>query len=97
MARVKTNLSDNYESVIVKLSRESNPIAYQTKLEELVEQGCYNTIEEAEMDNEHIDIELEIYYDKHHGLFGVESGAIESCAESIQSPYTGEYMIDSEK
>jgi hypothetical protein len=94
MARVKANPADKYENFVVRLSRHNNPIAYQAKLEELVEEGLYKTIKDAEIDNPYIDIELEMYYDKHHGLFAVESGAIESNAESICSPYTGEYMED---
>ena len=97
MARVKANPADKYENFVVRLSRYNNPIAYQAKLEELVEQNCYGSIEEAEIDNPYFDIELEMYYDKHHGLFAVESGAIESNAESICSPYTGEYMEDSDE
>lgn len=94
MARVKANPADNYDGIEIKLSRDFNPIAYQAKLEELVEQGLYTTIEDAESDYPSITIDLELYYDKHHGLYGVESGAIESDAESICSPYTGEYMED---
>ena len=97
MARIKANSAEEYESTIIRLSRDRYPIAYQAKLEELVEQGLYKTINDAEIDNPYIDIELEMYYDKHHGLFAVESGAIESNAESICSPYTGEYMEDSDE
>lgn len=97
MARIKANSAEDYESTIIRLSRDRYPIAYQAKLEELVEQNCYGSIEEAESDNPYFDIELEMYYDKHHGLFAVESGAIESNAESICSPYTGEYMEDSDE
>jgi hypothetical protein len=94
MARVKANPAEKFESIEVNLSRNSNPIAYQAKLDELVEQGLYETVEEAEIDNPYFYIELEMYYDKHHGLYAVESAAIESNAESICSPYTGEYMED---
>ena len=93
MARIKANPADKYENFVVRLSRHNNPIAYQAKLEELVEQELYKTINDAEIDNPYIDIELEMYYDKHHGLFAVESGAIESDAESICSPYTGESLM----
>ena len=97
MAQIKANSAEEYESTIIRLSRDRYPIAYQAKLEELVEQGLYKTINDAEVDNPYVDIELEMYYDKHHGLFAVESGAIESNAESICSPYTGEYMEDSDE
>ena len=94
MARIKANSAEKYESTIIRLSKNRYPIAYQAKLEELVEQNCYDSIEKAESDNPYFDIELEMYYDKHHGLYAVESGAIESNAERICSPYTGEYMED---
>jgi hypothetical protein len=97
MARIKANSAEDYESTIIRLSKDRYPIAYQAKLEELVEQNCYGSIEEAESDNPYFDIEVEMYYDKHHGLFAVESEAIESNAESICSPYTREYMEDSDE
>lgn len=94
MARVQANSAENYESVMITLSKNNYPIAYKEKIDELVEQGCYETIKDAERENPTIEIELEFYYDKHCGLFAVESEAISSCAESICSPYTGEYMLD---
>lgn len=94
MARIQANSADNYESINVVLTKDRYPIAYRAKMEELVEQRCYETIEDAEKDNPRIEIDLELYYDKHSGLFGVEAEAIEASAESICSPYSGEYMID---
>lgn len=96
MTRIKANSAVEYESTIIKLSRDKYPIAYQAKLEELVEKNCYNSIEDAENDNPHFYIEVEIYYDKHHGLFAVETEAIESDAESICSPYTKESLMYSD-
>lgn len=93
MARIKTNSAEDYESTTIRLSRSKYPIAYQAKLEELVEQNCYDSIEKAESNNPYFDIEVEMYYDKHHGLFAVEAEAIESDAESICSPYTGESLM----
>lgn len=94
MARIQANNGNEYESVRVIIDKEQYPIAYRAKIEELVEQGCYDTIEDAEQDNPNFDIELELYYDKHSGLFGVEAEAISSDATSICSPYSGEYMLD---
>lgn len=85
---VKLNSAENYESITIIIDREQYPIAYQAKLEELVEQNCYNNIEEAEKDNPSFEIECEIYYDKHSGLFAVEAEAVE-CG-TIYSPYDGE-------
>ena len=89
---VKLNTSDNYESIKVTLSKVEYPIAYNIKIEELVEEGLYKTTEDAENDNPTIEIEMEIYYEKHYGLFAVESGAVES--GTIYSPYTSELCDD---
>ena len=43
------------------------------------------------------EIDLQLVYDKHYGLFAVEAEAVESCAEDICSPYNGksaEEIID---
>ena len=84
---VKLNSAENYEGITIILDKEQYPIAYRNKIEELVEQGTYDTIEEAEDDNPSIEIDCEIYYEKHSGLFVVESGAVESGL--IYSPYSG--------
>lgn len=89
---VKLNNYDNYESIKVTLSKGEYPIAYNNKIEELVEEGLYKTTEDAENDNPTIEIEMEIYYEKHYGLFAVESGAVES--GTIYSPYTSELCDD---
>lgn len=94
MARVQAYSADYIESINVVITKDRYPILYRRKIEELVEQKAYETIEDAEIDNPRFEIELELYYDKEWGLYGVESDAISSSAESICSPYTGEYMID---
>lgn len=85
---VKLNNSDSYEPLIVRLTEAETPIAYNNKIEELVEQGVYPSKEEAIKDNPIIEIECELYYEKHSGLFAVESGAVES--NYVYSPYSGE-------
>lgn len=94
MARVQAYSADYIESINVVITKDRYPIVYRRKIEELVEQKAYETIEDAEIDNPRFEIELELYYDKEWGLYGVESDAISSSAESICSPYTGESMID---
>lgn len=89
---VKLNNYDNYEPIKVTLSKGEYPIAYNNKIEELVEEGLYKTTEDAENDNPTIEIEMEIYYEKHYGLFAVESAAVES--GTIYSPYTSELCDD---
>lgn len=83
--RVKLNGSDDYEPIKIKLNETDFPIAYNNKIEEFVEEGLYESIEEAKSQNREIEIELELYYQKSHGLFAVESEAVES--GTIYSPY----------
>ena len=94
MARVQAYSADEFESINVVVTKDRYPIVYRRKIEELVEDGAYETIEDAEINNPRFEIELELYYDKGWGLYGVESEAVSSSAESICSPYSGEPMID---
>lgn len=88
METIKVNGVGNVESIMVRLSRDKFPIAFRNKVDELMEQGAFNTREEAETWVEETPFELELYYDKGNGLFGVESDAIENGAD-IVSPYDG--------
>lgn len=89
---VKLNSAEDCERLVIIVDKEQYPIAYRNKIEELVEQKCYDTIEDAEKDNPTFEMDCEIYYDKHSGLFAVECGAVESCC--IYSPYSGELCDD---
>jgi hypothetical protein len=89
---VKLNGADDCEYIEIIISKEKYPIAYNNKIEELVEQGCYPTIHDAEKDNPTFIMDCELYYDKHSGLFAVECGAVE--AGTIYSPYSGELCDD---
>lgn len=89
---VKLNSAEECERLVIIVDKEQYPIAYRNKIEELVEQKCYDTIEDAEKDNPTFEMDCEIYYDKHSGLFAVECGAVESCC--IYSPYSGELCDD---
>lgn len=90
----KLNNSNEYEPIMVVLTKENTPKAYQAKMEEFVEQGCYSTIAEAEAEWPVVECECEIYYEKHSGVFAVESGAVES--GTIYSPYTAEIGEDAD-
>lgn len=93
---VKLNNSDSYESIgSIKLSKDKFPIAFQNKVEELIEEGVCSTIEEAEKIVNDIEFELEVYYEKGTGLFAVESDAVES--GTIYSPYTAELCEDADE
>jgi hypothetical protein len=59
-------------------------------VDELMEEGAFNTREEAERWVETTPIVLEVMYEKHNGLFAVESDAIEA---GIYSPYSQEEIV----
>lgn len=84
---MRLNSADSYEPITIILTKENTPIAYNNKIEELVECGAYSSKEEAEENHKSITIECEIYYEKSYGLFAVEADAVES--GTIYSPYSG--------
>ena len=85
---MKANKIGQEETISVLLTRKSFPIAFQNKLNELMEQGAFDSEEEATRWIESTPIVLEIMYEKDSGLFAVEAEAIE-CGSAI-SPYSGE-------
>lgn len=74
------------EVIEILLTPTKFPIAFNNKVDELMEQGAFNTREEAEHWVQTTPICMEILYEKDSGLFCVESDAIESCC--LVSPYT---------
>lgn len=85
---MKANKAGEEEIIEVLLTRRTFPIAFQNKLNELMEQGAFDNEEDATKWIESNPIVLEIMYEKDSGLFAVESEAIES--GGIISPYSGE-------
>ena len=83
----KFTTSKDYDSIEVELIKF--PHAFQAKCEEYVAEGNAKDIEDAKRQLKDCRIDLELFYDKHNGLFGVESEATENHA-TIVSPYTGE-------
>lgn len=88
MEKIKINLTDKYESIMVILDEKKYPIAHQMKLEELMEQGAFRSEAEAKEWINTTPIELELYYEKHSGLFAVESDAVDNISHTLCSPYT---------
>lgn len=84
----KLNTLNTYDSVKIKLI--DYPEAFKAKCEEFVEEGIATDIADAERQLKDCEIDLQLVYHKHYGLFGVEAEAIESCASDIVSPYSGE-------
>ena len=95
MKAIKKNDAYNYESIKITLSRMTTPIAYQNKLDELMECKAFDTQAEAEKWLSETPIELELYYEKGYGLFGVEEEAVEE--SEIHSPYSGAPLLDEEE
>ena len=89
---VKIN-KPGYEEVIeIRLSREKTPKAFKEKLEELMEEGAFDTEKEAIEWIEKTPFVMEMYYEKGHGLFLVESESLEG--GGIASPYTKEELVE---
>ena len=84
----KLNTLDTYDSINIKLI--DYPEAFKAKCEEFVEQGIATDMDDAAEQLKDYEIDLQLVYDKHYGLFAVEAEAVESCAEDIYSPYTNE-------
>lgn len=85
---MKANKVGQEETIEVLLTRRTFPIAFQNKLNELMEQGAFDNEEDATKWIESTPFVLEIMYEKDNGLFAVESEVIE--CETLVSPYSGE-------
>lgn len=86
---MKPNPNGLVESIEILLTPDKFPVAFGEKVDELMEQNCFSTREEAEEYVKKTPISVELYYEKHSGLFAVEEGAVEACATSLCSPYSG--------
>ena len=84
---IKAYPINEVETIEVRLDRNKTPISFRLKVDELMEQGAFDTRESAEKWVEENPIVLEMIYEKHSGLFAVESESIES---GVFSPYTKE-------
>lgn len=84
---MKANNYKNYESIIVKITKEEHPIIYQQIVDEQVSLGVPK--EQAEEYAEGHEIQLELYYQKDYGLFGVDAEAVDEQVD-LCSPYNKE-------
>ena len=87
---MKKNKAENYESILVYLDENRTPLAFNEKLKELMEEGAFDNENDARSYILTNPIELELYYHKGYGLYGVESDAIE-CSD-VYDPYDGTKM-----
>lgn len=89
---LRLNNSDEYEYLCtVKLSKEKFPIAFENKVQELMEEEGLSRAD-AEEATADMEVELELYYHKGYGLFAVDADAV-GCSP-IYSPYSGELCED---
>lgn len=80
-----------YENTIeVVLTEKETPILFKKKLEELMEQGAFNSEDEAKKWIESTPIVLCVVYHKHSGMYAVEDEAV----DSTFSPYDGSTPTD---
>lgn len=89
----RINNDENYEAINVLLSKEKQPIAFENCVRSFMMSGLSR--EEAEMYVSTTPIELELYYEVGYGLFGIESGFVES-VDSFKSPYSAEEYLPQE-
>lgn len=89
---IKINEPNNEEVIEVRLSREKTPITFKEKLEELMEEGAFDTEKEAIEWIEKTPFVMEMFYEKGYGLFLVEREALES--GGIASLYTKEELVE---
>ena len=87
---MKKNNAENYESIRVYLDENRTPLAFNEKLKELMEEGAFDNENDARSYILTNPIELELYYHKGYGLYGVESDAVEYA--DIYNPYDGTKM-----
>ena len=93
MEKIKINDADCYESFMVILDENKYPIAHQNKVDELMESGAFETLAEAKKWVNTTPIELELYYEKHSGLFAVESDAVDCYGACLCSPYSKAELV----
>ncbi len=93
---MKKNSADNYECITVYLSEDKTPIAFDTKLKELMEQKAFDDEDEAKKWIRNTPFEMEIYYSFGYGLFMVESEAVDGGA-NIYDPYTTEILEENDE
>lgn len=93
---LKKNTGENYESLVtLKLNRNFKarfPIAYQNKVDELIDEGLAENETEAAEIMKDMEVELELYYEKGRGFFAVETEAVE--CSPIFSPYSKKELLD---
>lgn len=93
---MKEKILFNDESNSVEIRLGDYPALAELKKQELME--CGLSEEDATKQANECVIDLELFYHKGSGLFGIESSAVESCEMGgLYSPYDGETELISEE
>lgn len=92
MAKLQINPQGTEEVFEIYLDPVKHPVAYNNKVEELIDSGMSR--EEADRFVQTMPFVLEVYYSQGQGLFLVESEAIEY--NDIHNPYDGEVLFNPE-
>ena len=95
MEHIRMHNVTEYESVMIKLDREHTPLAFQNKLNELMNCGAFDNEDEAIKWIEETPFEMEIYYEEGYGMFMVEAEAVE--AGGVCSPYSQKEIVDEDE
>lgn len=93
MAKLQINPQGTEEVFEIYLDPVKHPVAYGNKLDELVASGMSR--DEAHSFILTTPFVLEVYYSEGHGMFLVESEAIEF--NDMCNPYTGNVIYNPEK
>ena len=89
---IKINEPSHEAGIEDRRSREQTPIAFKEMWEDLIGEGAFDPEKEAIEWIEKTPFVMEMYYEKGHGLFLVESEALEG--GGIASPYTKEELVE---
>lgn len=92
MSKLQINPPELIETVDIFLDPNKHPVAFNTKLKELTENGMSES--EAFMFLKQVPFQMEVYYSKDQGLFLVESESLDS--NDIFNPYDGRIVPNPE-
>lgn len=84
-------------SIEVTLTEKDSPLLFKRKLEELMEQGAFDSEEEAKHLIESTPIVLCLIYQKHSGLFAVEDTAVDITTSPYDSSTYCEELVEDPK
>ena len=88
--KLRRHNSEEMETIVIRLSLEKFPIAFERKVLELMSGGMTRLAAISFINK--TPFLMEAYYSTGNGLFLVESEAVESDGIPLHDPYTGEEL-----